>query len=343
MLSALRMLSALVCLALLGGCVRSTLVRVPVTFAARVPVRVFPQIWVAGGNFDEDERIAERLAAHLAQDGKSEVRQVDISELEPARLAGNIPATTAVVLVELELREGLQQYWETAPIQSCGYYNCATQYQPFTSAAPEVTAVATVTVYEGPTARVLQRERVGRTIVSQSAERARLDIVEMIADEVEQLVDTLRVNERVTLYRVDMPEVEVAIGRIEAGKWAEGRALLETAKDQLGGRKKKQQARVWYNLGMARRFSPGENGLDEAAYQAAQRAFNWAMRIDPSLQYERAIVRLERHYRNMIQLAEQELSRKHNFEVVAAQPQDAPAEAAEEPENAPASPVPAAP
>jgi hypothetical protein len=304
-------------LLLFSGCVRSTMVRVPVTLAARVPVRVFPSIWVAGGNFAEDERIAERLAAHLAQDGKSEVRRVELSELEPARLSGQIPTSTAVVLIELDLREGIQQYWDTAPVQSCGYYGCSTQYQSFASTAPQITAVASVTVYEGPTARVLQREQVGRSLVSDSAESARLDVVESIAADVEKLVDTFRVNERVTLYRVDLPEVEAALRRIEAGKWVEGRTLLETAKDKLGGLKRRTQARVWYDLGMARRFAPGKSGLDQATYQAAQRAFHWAMRLDPREEYERARERLERHYRSVIDLAEQDRARRHNFEVLA--------------------------
>ncbi len=309
---------------LFSGCVRTVTVRAPVTFAARVPVRVFPSLWIAGGTFDEDKRIAERLADHLAQDSKIEVRQVDLAELEPARVAGKIPATTAVLLVELELREGEQAYWDTAPVQSCSYYGCTTQYQSFMSTAPALTAVATLTVYEGPTARVLQREQVGRTVVSDSSERARVEMVELVASDVERLVDTSSVNERVILYRVDMPEVDAAIARVEGKNWVDARRLLEEAKAKLGGLNKKTQARVWYDLGHARRFAPGERGLDEAAYQAAQRAFNWAIRLDPNEEYARALTRLEKHYRSVIDMAEQERARQHNFEaMVPAQP-DAP-------------------
>jgi len=302
-------------LLLASGCVRSTMVRVPITFAARVPVRVFPSVWVATAPFDEDERVGDVLAAQLAKDREIEVRRVDIAELEPSRTAGKIAATTVVVLVELELREGDYRYWDNGPYQSCGYYGCSSQYRSYLSTAPEITAVANLTVYEGPTARVLQRERIGRSLIGNDPQSVRLDVVELVAADVSKLVDALSVTERVTLLRVDLPEVEQAILRIEGGNWREGRALLERAKDRLGGLTPKVQARVWYDLGMARRFAPGSADLDQATYESAKRALAWALRLHPNEEYRRALVRLERHYRSVIEIAEQERARKHNLAI----------------------------
>lgn len=330
---------------LAAGCVRSTMVRVPITFAAKVPVRVFPSVWVATGHFDEDERIGDVLSAHLAEDRQIEVRRVDIGELEPARTAGKIPATTAVVLIDLELREGDYQYWDNSPYQSCGYYGCSTQYRSFVSTAPQISAQATLTVYEGPTARVLQRERVGRSLIGNDPQSVRLDVIELLASDVSQLVDSLRVTERVVLEHVDMPEVDAAIEQIEAGRWGEGRELLERAKQNLGGLKRKTQARVWYDLGTARRFAPGPQGLDQAAYESAKRALTWALRLNPTDAYQRALVKLEKHYRSLIDLAEQERARKYNLTLPReAEAKKPPAEPAAAPasEPPPAPPVPPA-
>ncbi len=309
------------------GCVKTTMVRMPMQFAPRLPVRVFPSVWIAGGQFDEDQRLADRLAAHLANDEKIEVRRVDLSELEPARLAGKIPPSTAVVILDLELRDGIEEYWDTMPMQSCGYYGCATYYGSYVSRASEVTAMVTVTVHEGPTSRVLQRERVGRSVVGSDPESVRMEVVELLADEVDKLVDTLRLTERVTLYESKLPAVQQALARIEKGDWKAGRTLLEGAKAELGGMKPRQQARIWYDLGFARRFAPGAAGLDQAAYEASRRAFKWALRLDPRSAYERALTKLERHYQSEVALAEQEEARKHNFALPAVPVEEAPADA----------------
>lgn len=310
-----------------AGCVKTSMVRVPMTFAPRLPVRVFPSVWIAGGQFDEDQHLADSLAAHLANDKEIEVRRVELSELEPARIAGKIPPATAVVILDLELREGIHQYWDSMPVQSCGYYGCATYYRSYVSSAPEITAMLTVTVHEGPTSRVLQRERIGRSVVGDDPESVRMEVVELLAEEVGQFVDTVRLTERVTLYESKLFVVQEAIARIEKGDWKEGRRLLEGAKAELGGLKAKEQARIWYDLGLARRFAPGDAGLDQAAYQASLRAFNWALRLDPRSGYERALVKLERHYQSEVALAEQEKARKHNFALPKVPVVEAPAEA----------------
>jgi hypothetical protein len=303
----------LVLLSLGAGCAQSTMVRMPVTLAARVPVRVFPVIWVAAGAHDPDQELADVLAAHLAEADESEIRRVELSELEPARVAGKIPPSTVVVLVEVELRDGLHTYWDTAPTQTCGFYTCTTQYESYVATANEVSGRLTLTVYEGPTARVLQTENVVRTLVGDDPRSVRGAMLDWLADDVQRLVDSADVTERVHLYRVSLPEVKAALARIENGDWEEGRALLEQAKERLSGMKKREQAKVFYNLGMARRFAPGPQGLDAEAYAAAKRAFEWAVKLDPSPQHQRALTKLERQYVGLIDLEAQRRARAHNF------------------------------
>jgi hypothetical protein len=272
-----------------------------------------------GGNFAEDEQVAEALAAHLAQDGKVEVRRVDVAELEPARQRGEISSATVVLLAELRLREGMEMSWDTAPVQSCGYYGCSTQYQSLWSNAPAVSGELVLTVYEGPTARVLQRERLQRAFVGDDTEFARATVVAMLTEAALEAVDIRDETVRVELYRTKQPEeAKRALAELERGHWKEGRALLEQAKDKLGGLSTKEQAQVWFNLGIARRFAPGPQGLDEAAYHAAFRALQWAARLDPKPAHHVALERLEHAYQDSIDLAEQRKARKENFEAVQA-------------------------
>ena len=77
----------LVCL---GACTHKLTVRAPVTLPARAPVFVFPSVWVAGGDSEEEAYLLDRIAADLAREPRREVRRVDDADLEPAREAGQI-------------------------------------------------------------------------------------------------------------------------------------------------------------------------------------------------------------------------------------------------------------
>jgi hypothetical protein len=297
-----------------GACIPSSFVTARVTIPARVPVRTFPSVWVVGGNFAEDDEVAEALAGHIALDPEIEVRRVDLAELEPARQRGEISAATVVVFSELTLREGLETNWDTAPVQSCGYYGCVTQYQSFMSNAAAVSGELVLTVYEGPTARVLQRERIKRSYVGEDAEYSRANVVALLIEAALDAVDILNERVRIEVYRTQEPEdAKRALHEIELGHWVQGRALLERAKEQLGGLSKEEQAHVWFNLGVARRFAAGPNGLDEATYQAAKRAFQWALRLEPKPAHRIALERLDHAYQDSLDLVEQTKARQENF------------------------------
>lgn len=185
--------TALVASFLLVGCAHTVTVRAPVLKPARVPVRAFPSLWIAGGVTEDETYVLDQLAAHIAEDGHHEVRRVDVGELEPARKEGRIPAATVVVLVELHFRTGVQSYWDDAPVQYCGFYGCSTQFQSYLTTAPELVAEAIVTVYEGPTARVLQRLPAREHLLAVPglfvAEDVRMTAHELLADGSDHVVD----------------------------------------------------------------------------------------------------------------------------------------------------------
>jgi hypothetical protein len=326
--------------------------RAPQLLPAKVPVRVFPSIWVTGGDNPLERYLLDRLAAHLAQDGKREIRRVPVDQLEPAREAGQIDGTTAVVFLRASSEEGVKRYWDSMPAQYCGFYGCTTSFQTYMATAVQAEARAELTVYEGPTARVLQQESFEQSLMGEDAEALRQAVVEDLALEIEHAVDVLRIHPRFELYRLrHIPEVKVALERIKKGDWAGGRVHLERAATQLSGQKKSVQARVWYNLGLARWAAPGPAGLTSEAYAAAHRALALAQRTLPAPHHLSALAELDKARRAFEGLEAQRLATAHNFALAerakrAETPSTTPAELpppAPEGAPAPSQPAPASP
>lgn len=305
-------------LLLLSACAQTMAARAPLLVPAKVPVRVFPSIWVAGGENPIENYLLDRLAAHLAQDGRREVRRLRLAELEPAREAGRINGTTAVLLLRAASDEAVRQYWDSAPVQYCGLYGCSASFQSYLVTAIQVEARAELTVYEGPSARVLQQETFEQSLLGEEVDELRQAVVERLAVELERSVDVLRIRPRFELYRVKkMPEVETALERIGKGDWAAGRAHLETAAKQLGGQKKSVQARVWYDLGLARWAAPGPAGLTTEAYAAAHRALALAQSLAPAPHHASALLELDKARTSFESLEAQRHATAHNFALAA--------------------------
>lgn len=303
---------------LMGACAQTMTARAPLLVPAKVPVRVFPSIWVAGGDNPIENYLLDRLASHLAQDGRREVRRVQTAELEPAREAGRIAGTTAVVFLRASSNEAVRRYWDSAPTQYCGFYGCSTNFQSYMVTALEVAVRAELTVYEGPSARVLQQERYERSLLGEDTQELRQVVVEQLAVELEHSVDVLRIRPRFELYRVrGMPEVKAALERIGKGDWTGGRAHLEKAATQLSGQKKSIQARVWYNLGIARWAAPGPAGLTAEAYAAAHRALAIAQSVAPAPHHASALAELDMARKGFEILEAQRQATAHNFELAA--------------------------
>ncbi len=296
------------------GCAQTLTARAPQLLPAQVPVRVFPTIWVSGGDNPIESYLLDRLAAHLAQDGKREVRRVPVDQLEPAREAGQIDGTTAVMFLRASLEDGVKRYWDSMPTPYCGFYGCTTEFQSYLAAAVEVSARAELTVYEGPTARVLQQESFEKNLLGDEVEELRQAAVDQLALEIERSVDVLRVRPRFELYRLrGFPEVKAALERIEQGDWQGGRTHLEAAAKQLSGKKKLVQAKVWYNLGLSRWAAPGPAGLTAEAYAAAYRALALAQRTSPAPHHQAALEELDRAREAFEALEAQRRAAAHNF------------------------------
>jgi hypothetical protein len=302
-----------VALLLLAGCAQTLRVQVPALLPARVPVYVFASVWVAAGTDEDEAYLADRLAAHLARNPQREVRRVDLAELEPARLAGEIPASTVVVLLDLSLDHAMRRYWDTVPMQFCGYYGCFMSYQSYSSAQPEVSGVVALSVYEGPTARALQRERFTAEALGWSSRDAKADTLDQLALRLERAVGVLRTRYTFEVFRVKQPDVEAALDAFAKGDFRAAEQHLERATDGMGPADPEVQARVWYDLGIARWAVSEPSALTTARLDAAQQALAKAAALDDRPFYQSALRRLAAARERHRVLGDQQRARSHNF------------------------------
>lgn len=313
-----RLLTRLLLLSLLiagaTGCAQRVVVRAPVLYPARVPVRAFPSIVIAGNKLPEGD-LAERLRAHLAKDGQHDVKRVEVADLETMREAGAISPLTLVVVVVPGIYDDPQADWVTVPVQSCDfYYGCFTQYQSVYTEVPQLLGEVTLTVYEGPTAKTLQTATFDAAVYRRDSPEARRQVIEQLGQQLERAVDVLQSAIKVELEPVDEhPIVRDALARIQKGGWEEGRALLEQAAAQLGGLKPRVQARILYDLAIARWYAPGPAGLTQAAFDAASRVLAEAIRLDGSARYKQTQERLTMARQRQQILDEQRRAAKVNY------------------------------
>lgn len=297
-----------------GACARPIAVRAPVMLPAQLPIRAFPSVWVVGGRLPEVD-LGARLVAHLARDGQRAVRRVEVGELEPLREAGSISPLTLVVVLEPGIESSVRERYDVVPVQYCDFYwGCSTQFHSVYSATPEVVGELLVTVYEGPTARVLQHLRLDAVVYDRDDSVTRKLVADELGVQLERAVDVLKSTVRAELEPVDeLPEAKAAIARIQAGDWEAGRAALEGIARSLGEQDRGLAARVWYDLGMARWYAPGPGGLTPAAFESAKQALERAIALDGSSRYRRALETLVRARERQAILDEQRRAAAHNF------------------------------
>ena len=304
-----------------AACTRSAVaVQAPVLYPARVPVRAFPSILIAGESRAGVD-FAERLRAHLAKDGTRDVRRIALAELEPLREAGSISPLTVVVTIEPSLSADARTSWDYVPVDYCTLLGCYSDFQPIAVSERQVTGELVLTVYEGPTARVLQTEQFRVQTASAKSREVQKRVAEQLAWELERAVDVLQTARTFALEAVDEPPAaREGIAAIREGDWARGRALLEQAARALGGESRRVQARVWYDLEIARWLAPGAAGLTRAAYEDARRALELAIACDGSGRYLQALERLGQARARQAVLEQQRRATQHNFALRAAMP-----------------------
>lgn len=297
-----------------SACAQHVVVRAPVLYPARVPVRAFPRLLVSGAVLPEGD-LVERLTQHLRVEGVRAVDKVEVSELEPRRESGSISPLTLVLLVEPTLYSDVREDWDMVPIQMCDFYwGCFTEFRAIHVTTPALVGEVTLTVYEGPTARPLQSERFEVVSFAEDTPAARARVLDELGRELERAVDVLKSTRRVELLPVkDMEEVDRALAAIETGDWEAGRRLLEQAARTLGGKSSSTQARVWYNLGVARWYGSQTGELTQGAYEAARRALTLAASLEP--RYQGAVQALEQARERQAILEAQRRATAHNFEL----------------------------
>jgi hypothetical protein len=305
---------SLVALCALAGCAERVVLRAPVYYPAELPVRAFPSLIIAGGNLPEGD-LGEQLRAHLAADKQHEVRKVEVKELEPMRKAGSIAPFTLVVLLEDSFGTDGSNEYALQPVQICDvFYGCYTDLQTVYADQRRLVAQVDVTVYEGPTARKLQSLSLDAWDYGEDSAQVRRTLMAQLGVKLQRAVDVLRSETFVELERVnELPIVGLAIERLRAGHWPEGRDLLEQAARQLGGQKRKVQKRVWYDLAIARQFAPGPRGLDAQAFAGVERAFRLAIQLDGTKRYLTAYQRAKQLRERAQILEEQRRAARENY------------------------------
>jgi hypothetical protein len=293
------------------GCGAPVIVRAPVLYPARVPVRSFPELIITGAALPEGDLVG-RLVAHLSGAGGHVVRRVDVKELEPMRQSGAISPLALVLLVEPALFRETRNDWDLVPVQVCDFYwGCFIDYQSVYVSSPALVGQARLTIYEGHTARTLQTELFETLTFADDTKESRREVLDQLALQLERAVDVLRSEKRLELLPVEqVPAVQQAIAAIGKSDWRGGLALLEQAAKQLGGQSRHVQARVWYDLGMARWHASESGELEPAAYESAKRALALAASLDK--RFEPAVASLERARERQRLLEEQRRATEHN-------------------------------
>jgi hypothetical protein len=300
----------------LSACAGGLAVQAPVQLPARIPVGVFPSIWVVGGSSADEQYLLDRLATDLARDRRREVRRVDPAQLAAARAAGQVSPLTAVVTLQLMLRSGTRRAQSTVPVQYCGMYGCTMQYQSYVEMVPELAGEVVLTVAEGPSGRTLQLDRSTETVIGDREDLMHGQLIERIALSLARAVEITQVPERIALERSRHKQARAGLSLLARGKLAEGRAELERAVRALGGLDKQTQAAIWYDLGVARYVAPGPQGLTPQALAEAARAFGWARRLSPEPRYARALERVAEAQKRLAVIEQQQRAAAHNFSLV---------------------------
>jgi hypothetical protein len=301
-----------------SACLSSLTIASAVTMPARAPVFVFPTVLVAGGKYEEEVYLLDRIAAHLARDKRREVRRVQADELEPARQAGQISWLTAVVQLSLSLRSSERLYTTMAATPYCGPYGCGYgmygygMYGAYNTYVPVLRGEVVLTVHEGPTARVLSRETFSDFAEGDALQALRPELIERLAQQLEEGVDLHLERMTFVLGQTKIKAVDDGIALLSLGKYKEGRAALEGAAKALGGEKKETQARVLHALGVSRVLSPTPGSMDLAD---ALRALRLAAQVDPHKRYLDTLSRVEKLAKQTQVVVAQQQAAAHNFQL----------------------------
>ena len=306
----------------LAACTRGPTVVGWVEYPATMPLRAFPVVLVASGYEPESIALAQQLVRHLNA-GEQEARRVSQDDLEPMRLRGEIPAASVVVLLELSFQEHTGTRFSTRPETVCGPAGCYQRNRTEAYDVPTLDARVRLTVFDGPSAQVLQRLSFDVTEEGRGYGRMRERALAGLSQRLVRLVEPRVEDVRVKLLDVEVPAVRAALEAIRGGDWREGRVRLERAvrSEAVRALEAPLRARVFYDLAQARRFDPVSRERDlERHFEAAEVPLRRAIRLDPDPRYDAALRELRRHREQLALHRAQQEAAEHNFRLGRAQP-----------------------
>ncbi len=290
-------------------------VRGEVVHPAEIPVRAFPRIWLVLSTTPQERSLATALAQHL--DGEADVELVELRDLEPLRFAHRIPPATVVVLPRLAFVRGVESRWTSRPQTICGSVGCYRTRRSYQYDVPTLVARATLTVYDGPSATVLQEARSEVSDEGRDYDVMENRAVETLSQRLSQKLDQRVEVVSVELLEVDDPEVERALDAIDDGDWAGGRRALEALKDRgaLDRLLPEDHARVLYDLSMARLYDCSTLDHPARHFASARAAALEARELDPQPRYRQALFEVEAHRKRFLAVQRQDQAREHNYRV----------------------------
>lgn len=298
------------------ACAPGPVVRVAIEVPATVPLRTFPHVYVSGGIEPEAVLLAENLIAHLRQDGAVRVERADPNSLEQMRTTGALPAASVVVIVDLRFALSSTPRYTSRPETVCGPGGCYTRQRSEVYDVPQLEATATVSVYEGPTAILLQRRTLAETAEGRREPTMRELVTQRLSRRLLEAVDPRVEALDVRLAEVALPGVAAALTDAVAGRWHDARRALERVarSENFQNASEADRAALQYDLGLARRFDPVTLEQDpERHFDVAEEALQRAITLDPRPLYAGALESLRAHRRDRALLAAQREAAQHNF------------------------------
>lgn len=303
----------------LAGCGGSFTVTAMVARAARVPVRVFPQIAVVPGLEPGDGELALHVQDHLARRGRSEVLLIRQPELAVQRAAGQIPRTAVVLEVSARIIETSRPIFHTRPETVCNPWGgCSIVQRRVVDDMPVVVGYLSLLVTEGASGRELQSVHDEVRDEGSDPLSMRLRVESALRARATDLVDESDEEVRVELLEVDDQDVRVALLSIRDGDLARGRRLLDQviASPRFRGLPAPVRARILFDAGQARRL----DASDEQRLEHARGMLRAALELDPRHEYGRALEQVRVEWEERERIREQEAAADHNFRLLGAEP-----------------------
>ncbi len=292
-----------------------------VRYPAQVPLRVFPQVFVAADDDASAISLAASLVEHL-QAGEIEARRVRTADVPAMRVRGELPNTSAVLRIELQLRQGTVALEHTRPEMVCGAAGCFSRRNQTMMDSPTLEGRMRLQVEAGPTGRVLQQHRVQKFEQGRTYATMRERVLDALRTELQTLVDES--THTISVHFFELSGHEDAVEAIQAGDWHQARRLLEGVVDVAS----EENPRALYNLGLARRFDPRTLELDpERHFRLSEEALLQAVQLEPDAIYHEALADMRRHRDGYAQLQAQQAAREHNFAMESEAPPTAGGEA----------------